>query len=518
MAERITKVVQGVDNLFDEIVVNGRTVKSTPSAHVALTSQNPPAQASEPVQGEDVEAVQLNDIIHNLKDKELTEAVGNIASLIPSDATSTNKLVTKGYVDLADNGMKNRLDTLEGLVPSTASSSNKLTDKNYVDSADSAMQSDISDIGGEITALQNLVGAIQSRLAELNAMIPNQASAQNQLADKDFVNSSISTNTANFLGTYSTLAEIEAIQNPTNNDYAFLETTDASGNTVFDRYKYSGADNQWLFEYELNNSSFTAEQWATINSGLTSNSISNAINALDVASVGGNNKYIKAISETDGKIFATEGDVDTSVTQNSSNPVTGGAVWTALQGITPPAVVDSVTVGNMNPVTSNAVALELANMQTRFIPDYDNLVSLDSVENIYYFANFSLQADTDRANGWHIYKDAVSQLMTEKGYYDYYKDIYFEVPFDCVIVSTDITYTENSQKYSRAVVMLLNEAQTVPNQLTVPQFVKKGEKVLFFFYYAQYSSGGYSYSVARSANFQNYRNSVYLAPLIANTN
>lgn len=164
MAERITKVVQGVGNLFDEIVVNGRTVKSTPSAHVALTSQNPPVQASEPVQGEDVEAVQLNDIIHNLKDKELTEAVGNIASLIPSDATSSNKLVTKGYVDLADNGMKNRLDTLEGLVPSTASSSNKLTDKNYVD----------------------------TEIEDIEELIPSEASTSNQLADKNYVDTEIS--------------------------------------------------------------------------------------------------------------------------------------------------------------------------------------------------------------------------------------------------------------------------------------------------------------------------------------
>lgn len=111
----------------------------------------------------------------------------------------------------------------------------------------------------------------------IEGMIPNQASAQNQLADKNFVNSSIATNTANFLGTYSTLAEIEAIPNPTNNDYAFLETADTAGNNVYDRYKYNAEDREWLFEYELNNSSFTAEQWATINSGLTQASVENLV-------------------------------------------------------------------------------------------------------------------------------------------------------------------------------------------------------------------------------------------------
>lgn len=113
----------------------------------------------------------------------------------------------------------------------------------------------------------------------IEGMIPNQASAQNQLADKNFVNSSIATNTANFLGTYTSLADIEAIQNPTNNDYAFLETADGAGNNVYDRYKYSAEDGEWLFEYELNNSSFTAEQWATINSGLTQTSVENLVDS-----------------------------------------------------------------------------------------------------------------------------------------------------------------------------------------------------------------------------------------------
>lgn len=82
-----------------------------------------------------------------------------------------------------------------------------------------------------------------------------------------FVNSSVATNTANFKGTYNSLAELQAVTDATNNDYAFVMGTDAAGNTYFDRYKYNGSE--WAFEYELNNSSFTATQWATIQSGLT---------------------------------------------------------------------------------------------------------------------------------------------------------------------------------------------------------------------------------------------------------
>ena len=58
-----------------------------------------------------------------------------------------------------------------------------------------------------------------------------------------------------------------------NNDYAFVVTTDQAGNIVYKRYKYNGTT--WLFEYDLNNSSFTAAQWATINSGVTSQILEN---------------------------------------------------------------------------------------------------------------------------------------------------------------------------------------------------------------------------------------------------
>lgn len=46
------------------------------------------------------------------------------------------------------------------------------------------------------------------------------------------------------------------------------------------------------------------------------NSITNAINGLDVASAGGAGKFIKAISQTDGKISATEGTLSMTLSGN----------------------------------------------------------------------------------------------------------------------------------------------------------------------------------------------------------
>lgn len=119
--------------------------------------------------------------------------------------------------------------------------------------------------------------ALDGRLDTLESYVPSETTASNKLADKAFVNSSISTNTATFRGTSAaglTEAQFLAWANgltKTNNDYVFWNTTDTAGNVLFKRYKYNGTN--WVYEYSLNNSSFTASQWAAINSGVTSSDV-----------------------------------------------------------------------------------------------------------------------------------------------------------------------------------------------------------------------------------------------------
>ena len=234
MSETVIKTVLDVDKLFSEIEVNGENhvserYEAPPATPVPTAGAVPPAQSqtpastpaqNEPVQGSDVYAVELNDVLHNFIDRAVTEG-------LQTEVTARQE-------------------------------------------SDQTLQTNVSVVAGDVVGLMTDVDNIEE-------LVPEQASAQNQLADKNFVNSSIATNTANFLGSYSSMAEIEAIPNPTNNDYAYLETTDSAGNTVIDRYKYNADSQTWLFEYELNNSGFTAQQWATINSGLTQQSVDASI-------------------------------------------------------------------------------------------------------------------------------------------------------------------------------------------------------------------------------------------------
>ena len=93
----------------------------------------------------------------------------------------------------------------------------------------------------------------------------------------EFVNSSIATNTANFISNngepFTSVEQLNAYTGTvTNNDYAFVTGIDSEGNAYYDRYKATVNDSSvtWSLEYRLNNSSFTAAQWSAINSGITS--------------------------------------------------------------------------------------------------------------------------------------------------------------------------------------------------------------------------------------------------------
>ena len=151
-----------------------------------------------------------------------------------------------------------------------------------------------SDVGAQATLSTAQMNAVNSGIdsdkvaqiatnagdiTTIEGKIPASASTSNQLADKNFVNSSVATNTANYISDngepFDSLADLEAYSGSlTNNDYAFVVGTDSAGNTTYTRYKYNSTTGEWAEEYVLNNSSFTSTQWDAINSGITSGAVS----------------------------------------------------------------------------------------------------------------------------------------------------------------------------------------------------------------------------------------------------
>lgn len=140
------------------------------------------------------------------------------------------------------------------------------------------------------TSASGLMSATdKGRLDAIYAKVPAAAyNAGNEIADKVFVNSSIATATATYQGNYNVVTDLSLAYNASHseieialdsllvnvddNDYCFVEipVSGDSGAPIgrTERYKFNGTN--WSYEYALNNSGFTANQWAAINSGITS--------------------------------------------------------------------------------------------------------------------------------------------------------------------------------------------------------------------------------------------------------
>lgn len=125
-------------------------------------------------------------------------------------------------------------------------------------------------------------------ISDIDGKIPNQATPDNQLADKAFVNSSVQTATANFRGSWANWAAVPNDANdypadysgsktPTVNDYLVLQdASDYTGETLTGtwRFKYSGTwatdgKSGWHPEYQVNETPLTAAQLAALNSNIT---------------------------------------------------------------------------------------------------------------------------------------------------------------------------------------------------------------------------------------------------------
>ena len=160
----------------------------------------------------------------------------------------------------------------EPIVPAndTVLLTNKTTSQFLVDEMGLALKSDVPTKTSELVNDSDFAtnASVDEKIGGVTSSIPTKTSElenDSDFANKDFVNSSIATNTANFKGTFNNESEFPT--EATNNDYLFLNTVDENGNTIYKRYKYVASTSTWTYEYTLNNSSFTAEQWATINGG-----------------------------------------------------------------------------------------------------------------------------------------------------------------------------------------------------------------------------------------------------------
>lgn len=189
--------------------------------------------------------------------------------------------------------------------------------------------------GGVYAADKALSDAIEAILL----LIPSASTELNKLVDTNLMNSSISTATATFRGTYNVVTDLGLTYQATheqiaaaldalvttadNNDYCFVQipTSDHSSEILkTERYKNNGTN--WGYEYDLNTSGFTAAQWAAINSGITALLVGKLSDLPTAAELN-----LLLDQKQDNLTF------DNEPTAQSNNPVKSGGVYAAIQTV-----------------------------------------------------------------------------------------------------------------------------------------------------------------------------------------
>jgi hypothetical protein len=127
------------------------------------------------------------------------------------------------------------------------------------------------------------------QISGIEGKIPAQADAENQLADKEFVNSTVSSLAANFVAAdaqnsnFATKAALTGAETyyhagetyqPTGKDYAVVLQDETQGGAQTRYVNVSGTETpSWQLQYVINDAPFTAEQNAALGSGITAEKV-----------------------------------------------------------------------------------------------------------------------------------------------------------------------------------------------------------------------------------------------------
>lgn len=164
--------------------------------------------------------------------------------------------------------------------------------QNTLDNLNTQVSGDLPNIfeliSTEETRAKAIEKACSDRLDVIEDVIPNAASVHNELADKNFVYSLVSTYSAIYQGNLNLVDDLDlplsanylAIENALatyfgdtvdKNDFCFVNIPTDDQNTgeiaVTEKFKFNGT--VWKFEYALNTSGFTSDQFEALNSGIT---------------------------------------------------------------------------------------------------------------------------------------------------------------------------------------------------------------------------------------------------------
>ena len=236
----------------------------------------------------------------------------------------------------------NKINFLNGVtsdVQAQLNSKAAATDLSDFKTEVSSTYATIAALNTEQSARETADNGLDTRISAIEGKIPTQASTSNQLADKDFVNSSITSISAEYITSNANGDAFPSKSKLTTgpyyhqgatitlskNDYALVLSDETQGGAST-RYVYDGK--QWDFQYKVNDTPFTSEQVAAINSGITSDLVTQiSTNASNISSV------TTRVGTAESNITALQQSV-TSLSNNKTDKfvgtITGNATTTTF--------------------------------------------------------------------------------------------------------------------------------------------------------------------------------------------
>lgn len=240
---------------------------------------------------------------------------------------SSNNVVTSRRISAIINGVWSKISGKYATITALEEESARAT------GVEDGLSSDISQNSASINAI--------------NALIPDEASSTNQLADKAYVDSEIGQVAAKYLSSdedgnpFTSYASFIAgpyyydgeVVTPTKNDYVLVNGDETHDNNIT-RYWYTGRS--WSFQYVVNNSPFTESEWGAIRSGITAAKVST---------------YDGHVSRTDNPHEVTKAQIGLGNVDNTSdaNKPISTATQNALNG-------KQNTISDLNEIRDGAAA------------------------------------------------------------------------------------------------------------------------------------------------------------------
>ncbi len=179
-------------------------------------------------------------------------------------------------------------ETINITVPTQASDVGALPSSTTINDLTTTEQQNALNSGATSTNIGQ-IATNTSAISTINGKIPSAATSSNQLADKQYVDNAIQTNSAHFRGNWADWATVPTDVNdypadddgnktPTVNDYMVVQdASDYTGETLEGawQFTYTGdwatnGKSGWLPRFQINENPLTPAQQAALDSGITS--------------------------------------------------------------------------------------------------------------------------------------------------------------------------------------------------------------------------------------------------------